>query len=424
VVAGKEAVAGRIMGHAGAFAGLGEVSADVKEKALSDAGVEIVQHPSQFGEVMLRLLRQSGGRLGLSEKSLPVSPKPSATDSQQRRGYHTTSGRRPIPSATRQTLRQQQKRSLHLHDKQAKQILNDHNIPITDSIDSQERGHYLAITIDRTTRGPAIIASPTTEPSRIFQQAKIYNYDYATGPSKSTIQSIMRDLQLSAAPPLAMASATNILNTLITVFQSHEAYALETHLIPTSSGDLAVSHAKFSFDDSAFKSAGRQEAVHALRDISAADADELSVESAGIVYIKLPSPSAYCGTLINGAGLAMNAIDVLTAQGVLPTNFLDTGGKAKADTIKKSFEVILKDSRVRVIFVNIFGGLTDCGMIAEGVKLAFEELSMDCPVVVRLRGTNEEEGRRLIEESGLKLHAFDDFYEAVEMCRVLGRREA
>ena len=130
--------------------------------------------------------------------------------------------------------------------------------------------------------------------------------------------------------------------------------------------------------------------------MSLVDSDELSVEKDGIVYIKFDDSRAFCATLINGAGLAMNALDVMTEQGVYPTNFLDTGGKATSETIKKSFEVILKDSRVKVIFVNIFGGLTDCKMIADGVALAFKELKMDIPVVVRLRGTNEAAGQDMV----------------------------
>ena len=168
------------------------------------------------------------------------------------------------------------------------------------------------------------------------------------------------------------------------------------HLHITEDGSLDVSLAKFSFDDSALKSGNRQKDVHSRRDMSLVDSDEHSVEKDGIVYIKFDDPRAFCATLINGAGLAMNALDVMTEQGVYPTNFLDTGGKATSETIKRSFEVILKDHRVKVIFVNIFGGLTDCKMIADGVALAFKELKMDIPVVVRLRGTNEVEGQRMV----------------------------
>ena len=140
-------------------------------------------------------------------------------------------------------------------------------------------------------------------------------------------------------------------------------------------------------------------------------------ESDGIVYVRLHpgNSAANIGTLVNGAGLAMNTVDALHLHSGLACNFLDTGGKATSATVKKSFELILRDPRVKVIFVNIFGGLTDGGMIAEGVLLAFKEVDMrGIPVVVRIRGTNEEIGQKIIAESGLGLEAFDGFAEAAE----------
>lgn len=99
---------------------------------------------------------------------------------------------------------------------------------------------------------------------------------------------------------------------------------------------------------------------------------------------------------VNGAGLAMNTVDALADVGGKSCNFLDTGGKATSETVKKSFQIILKDARVKVIFVNIFGGLTLGDMIANGIILAFKDLDMRIPVVVRIRGTNEEEGQKLV----------------------------
>ncbi|RWA04715.1 hypothetical protein EKO27_g10390, partial [Xylaria grammica] len=118
--------------------------------------------------------------------------------------------------------------------------------------------------------------------------------------------------------------------------------------------------------------------------------------------------------LVNGAGLAMNTVDALADAGGRAANFLDTGGKATSETVKKSFEVILKDPRVKCIFVNIFGGLTLGDMIARGVIMAFRDLDMAVPVVVRIRGSNEKEGQQIIAESGLPLFAFDDFDEAAK----------
>lgn len=101
--------------------------------------------------------------------------------------------------------------------------------------------------------------------------------------------------------------------------------------------------------------------------------------------------------LVNGAGLAMNTVDALTIHGGHCANFLDTGGKATSETVKSSFRIICSDSRVNAVFVNIFGGLTRCDMIAEGIIMAFRDLDMKVPVVVRLRGTNEELGQKMVK---------------------------
>ncbi|KAL5339799.1 succinyl-CoA synthetase-like protein [Aspergillus crustosus] len=110
----------------------------------------------------------------------------------------------------------------------------------------------------------------------------------------------------------------------------------------------------------------------------------------------------------------MNTVDALSIHGGHSANFLDTGGKATSETVKASFHIITSDPRVKAIFVNIFGGLTRCDMIAEGIILAFRDLELKVPVVVRLRGTNEEEGQKMIAQSGLPLHAFDSFEDAAK----------
>jgi len=114
-----------------------------------------------------------------------------------------------------------------------------------------------------------------------------------------------------------------------------------------------------------------------------------------IVFHRLEGEGSV-GTLVNGAGLAMNTVDALTIHGGHCANFLDTGGKATSETVKSSFKLIVSDPRVKAIFVNIFGGLTRCDMIAEGIKMAFKDLGLKVPVVVRLRGTNEEAGQKIV----------------------------
>lgn len=230
------------------------------------------------------------------------------------------------------------------------------------------------------------------------------------------MNAILAHVELDAAPPAAKAQAANLIIKLFDLWKAEEGVALTVNVAVASSGKgIEIFNPEFTFDDAAFRSTKRHEELHAMRDVSLEDPVEVSAEKDGIVYWKLSTPDdtfANIGTLVNGAGLAMNTVDALADLGGKAANFLDTGGKATSETVKRSFELILQDPRVKVIFVNIFGGLTLGDMIARGVILAFKELSMPVPVVVRIRGTNEVEGQKLIAESGLDLFAFDDFEEA------------
>jgi len=210
-----------------------------------------------------------------------------------------------------------------------------------------------------------------------------------------------------------MISLKRLIDELVELFFTKEAFVLETRVLVGESGKLEVVGARFGFDDAAYKSAKRQEDIHKLRNVEDEIPQEVEAEEYGIVYVKLEGEGTI-GTLVNGAGLAMNTTDAIADHGGKCANFLDTGGKATSETVKASFRIILQDPRVKTIFVNIFGGLTLCDMIARGIMLAYEELGIQIPVVVRLRGSNEEIGQKLIAESGLPLHAFDDFEEAAE----------
>jgi len=120
------------------------------------------------------------------------------------------------------------------------------------------------------------------------------------------------------------------------------------------------------------------------------------------------------GCLVNGAGLAMATMDVLALHGGNPANFLDVGGGATPETVKKAFEILLSDPKVKSIFINIFGGIMRCDYIAEGVIKATKELALEIPLVVRLKGTKEAEAKAMIKESGLKIIPFDSLDEAAE----------
>ncbi|KAK5134421.1 hypothetical protein LTR08_006468 [Meristemomyces frigidus] len=411
LVGGTTAPEGRIMGHAGAWAARGERTAKEKYRVLEEAGATMVDHPENFGSVMKTLLSQSGRDVRNITK-----------DANQRRGYHTLRRR---PTALQRNggdvQRIQQQRGLLLRPEQASGPLQ----PYLDQVEglslskepAPKDSFYIGVTVDRTARQPCIATSPTADASQLNQRVKRFPYDWREGPTKSTIRQATEHMQLDAAPPAAKAQITRLVQTLAKMYKEKEAVTLSGSVSIDNNGNLTLHQPSLllQFDDAAYRSNKRQEDIHSLREKDTEVPEEVEAEQDGIVFIKLNDPDANIGTLVNGAGLAMNTLDALRLHGGKATNFLDTGGKATSETVKKSFELILRDSRVKVIFVNIFGGLTDGGMIAEGVLLAFKEVDMKgVPVVVRIRGTNEALGQKIIAESGLELEAFDGFAEAAE----------
>ncbi|KAI1137953.1 succinyl-CoA synthetase-like protein [Hypoxylon sp. FL0543] len=403
LVGGVNAVPGRIMGHAGAFALPGEPSALAKIEALEAAGAVIVNHPSRFGPVLKSLL----------DGAPPAGARVAASGTtSQRRALHTAARRPRAEQLATHQKPKDQKRSIYLTQSAAFDLLRQRRIPITEKLHPGPQ-KLLAVTVNRSTRSPCIVASPTSDAT----QAAKFDFPYgARGAQDIPVPSIAQHMQLS---PGSTASLEKVLGELVALFAEKEAFLLETRIVETasttttgnsSSNAIELTSAHLGFDDAAFRSCGRQADIQAMRDAGAEDPAEVGVERDGIVYIKLADGNI--GTLVNGAGLAMNTVDALADAGGRAANFLDTGGKATSETVKRSFEVILTDPRVKCIFVNIFGGLTRGDMIARGVVLAFEELQMAVPVVVRIRGTNEKEGQKIIAESGLPLFAFDDFDEA------------
>ncbi|KAJ5574890.1 ATP-grasp fold subdomain 2 [Penicillium hetheringtonii] len=400
LVGGLEAPPGRIMGHAGAWAAPGEPDAQTKYRALEQAGAVMVNHPEKFGEGMRSLLGGSASRPGASTVSGAGS---------QKRGFHTM---RRVSPALRSI---QQKRSLYIKQFQAFDLLKEKNVLVNGSPYKSDAS--ISISVDRTALSPCIIASPTAE----FDPAQSRRFPFAYSETNFDGNPIIREVTSQLGLPVsAQGRVAGLVKALWEIFKEKEAFVLETHIGTAANGTLEVHTAKFGFDDAAFRSSGRQEDIHRLRNTAEEVPAEVEAEKDGIVYIKLEGEGSV-GTLVNGAGLAMNTVDALTIHGGHCANFLDTGGKATSETVKSSFRAICSDKRVKAIFVNIFGGLTRCDMIAEGIILAFRDLNMQVPVVVRLRGTNEELGQKMIAESGLPLHAFDGFEEAAKKVISLAR---
>jgi len=397
------------MGHSGAFTIPGEPDAREKIAALEAAGATIINHPEKFGEALQSRLQSRAGNRGPSSLLRPGGG--------QRREFHSASRRVVVDSrSSSAVLARGQRRSIYLSEDRAFDLLRERGVNAAPYSGRGTR-RFLAIGIDRSARSPCIIASPSADPEAVHALAKRFPFDYMAGADGLRANRIAEHLKLGHG---AASSLSQLIQKLARLFYEKEAFLLETQVVERL-GEVKVVGARFGFDDAAYRSLKRQGDIQAMRDVSREDPWEIEAERAGIVYIKLAGDGRI-GTLVNGAGLAMNTVDALRDAGGRAANFLDTGGLATSETVRKSFEVILQDPRVRVIFVNIFGGLTLGDMIARGILLAFGEIEMKIPVVVRIRGTREEEGQKIIAESGLPLHAFDDFQEAaakaIELSRV------
>jgi malate-CoA ligase subunit beta len=179
-------------------------------------------------------------------------------------------------------------------------------------------------------------------------------------------------------------------------------------LVVTSSGEIMALDAKLSFDDNALF---RHPDISELRDKSQEDARETYAGDRGLNYIGLEGE---IGCIVNGAGLAMATLDMIKMAGGEPANFLDVGGGASPERVLMSFKAVLNDPNVEAILVNIFAGINRCDWIAEGVVRAVQDLKLTMPLVVRLSGTNVEEGRKLIRESGLNITTAETLAEAAE----------
>jgi succinyl-CoA synthetase beta subunit len=203
---------------------------------------------------------------------------------------------------------------------------------------------------------------------------------------------------------------TVMLGKLYDAFVAEDAMLVEVNpLIVTPERELRALDAKVTLDDNALF---RHPESAALRDPSAEDPQEQMAKERGLIYVKLDGD---VGILGNGAGLVMSTLDVVAQAGGRPANFLDAGGGSKADAIVAAVEVILSDTKVRGVLFNIFGGITRCDEVAKGLIEAFDQVQPDVPFVVRLDGTNDEEGRRLLADAALpNLHVEKTMLDAAQ----------
>jgi succinyl-CoA synthetase beta subunit len=210
--------------------------------------------------------------------------------------------------------------------------------------------------------------------------------------------------------------AVSVLSALADLFVKEDASLVEINpLVVTASGEIMALDGKLVFDDNA---AFRHKDHVELRDSTEENPVEAEAAALGFSYVGMDGDIGCC---VNGAGLAMATMDIIKHAGGEPANFLDVGGGADAETVKKAFKIILSDSRVKAIFVNIFGGILRCDVLAQGVVGAVTEMGIKVPLVVRLEGTNVEEGRRILKDSGLQIHNAQDMAEGAALSVALAR---
>jgi succinyl-CoA synthetase beta subunit len=179
-------------------------------------------------------------------------------------------------------------------------------------------------------------------------------------------------------------------------------------LVVTASGQLLALDAKMNFDDNALY---RHADIKDLRDLGEEDPLEVEASKYSLNYIRL---DGNIGCMVNGAGLAMATMDIIKLAGGMPANFLDVGGGANAEQIRNAFKILMSDKNVKAVLINIFGGILRCDVLAQGVIAAVKELGVPVPIVIRMKGTNVEEGKQMLAESGLNFTTADTMNEAAD----------
>jgi succinyl-CoA synthetase beta subunit len=275
-----------------------------------------------------------------------------------------------------------------------------------------KRELYLSILVDRAVAAPVIMASTAggmeieevahKNPELILRETILP----AIGLQPYHVRKLAFGLGLTGD---AAAAAGPFLQALYRAFLETDASLAEINpLIVTGDGKLVALDAKMAFDDNALY---RHKNIIELRDLNEEDPLEVEASTYKLNYIKL---DGNVGCMVNGAGLAMSTMDIIKLSGGSPANFLDVGGGASAEQVKNAFKILVKDPSVKGVFINIFGGILRCDVLASGVVAAAKELDLKLPVVVRMEGTNVEKGQEILRDSGLGLTIATDMKDGAQ----------
>jgi succinyl-CoA synthetase beta subunit len=274
---------------------------------------------------------------------------------------------------------------------------------------------YLSILVDRDSGYPTFIASTeggmeieevaAQTPEKVLKES----IDPSVGFQGYNGRNLAFGLGLPGLEPAVVKPFLQMLENLYRLFMEKNASLVEINpLVITTDKRLIALDGKVSIDDNSLY---KHEEVQKFRDLHEEEALEIEATNNNLNYVKLDGD---IGCMVNGAGLAMATMDLIKLAGTEPANFLDVGGGATKETVAAGFRILLKDKKVKGIFINIFGGIVRCERIAHGVIDAAKEVGIKLPVVVRLQGTNAEEGRQLLLNSGLKVDVATDLWEAAQ----------
>ena len=285
------------------------------------------------------------------------------------------------------------------------QVLVEETLPIA-------RELYLSLLVDRETERVAIVASAAggmdieavahATPEKVLTET----CDPLLGVQDFQCRALAFALELTGE---AYKDFCRLLPQLYRMFMANDLSLLEINpLVVTTDNRVLPLDCKMSVDDNALY---RRKGLAELRDDSQIDAKEAAANAANVNYVAL---AGNIGCMVNGAGLAMATMDLIQLEGGMPANFLDVGGGATPETVAQGFKIILLDINVRAVLINIFGGIVRCDVIAEGIIQAVKEVGVKVPVIVRLEGTNAEQGRTLLAESGLAILAAASLTDAAK----------
>ena len=285
------------------------------------------------------------------------------------------------------------------------------NLLIEEGADIKKE-YYVAVLTDRATQKVAVMASSEggmdieevahSTPEKILKEF----VDPLVGLTDAQAETLARGI---GVPEASVAFAVDTLKKLYTCYMETDASLAEINpLILEGNGTIKALDAKFNFDSNALY---RHPEIVDMRDLDEEDADEIEASKFDLAYISL---DGNIGCLVNGAGLAMATMDTIKLFGAEPANFLDVGGGATTEKVTEAFKIMLKNPKVKGILVNIFGGIMRCDTIATGVVTAAREVHLSVPLVVRMKGTNEDIGKQILRDSGLPIIAADTMAEAAQ----------